>query len=621
MISNSELKCSAPGTLINISGIYWSWDVAADDPSVRQLDRYIDENSVVIRGKYISFIYELGNKIINGKSIVEHFSVGEDFSAWWMSLLAEKSIFKSPEIIECLRLFALREIVDLNKPESIEIFTADNNIADSVEKMCQSLGVRFSIIRKTSSEKVNFKERMKKNIPVWMKGALFFLVYFGERWALKVAKPKEFFFGHKTVFFFSYFIHLVKEKCSRGEFFSNQWNGIPELMRDMQLQSNWVHHYLVSAVVPNTETAVDWIEKFNSSVKPTQRHGILDSYLSAFLLIKAFIAWLRISFISFSLKGVEKCFYNSDSSVWLWPYLKKDWMKSFSGPVGAQNMIWIQLMDQMMKQLPKQKLGFFLYEGQGWERAFIHLWRKYNHEKLVAVAHSTVRHWDMRYFFDPRAFERNGPFGQPRSDVVAVNGPLAENELVCGKYPIDELVPVEAQRYLDLKVKNRGLSGLNLPPPEKKSVLLLGDIAVTATEKLLKLVESLPKNIQNEYEWIVKAHPGNPIREIDYPGLEFKQSSKPLYDLLSGFELSIGANPTSGNLDAYLCGLRVAVHVEENGLNMSPLRGLKNVGFVKNIQDLIEFLNFADVRKHDEKMDIFYSDPTMPKWRRLLAEA
>ena len=51
-----------------------------------------------------------------------------------------------------------------------------------------------------------------------------------------------------------------------------------------------------------------------------------------------------------------------------------------------------------MASLPRQRLGLYLCENQGWERIFIRAWRKHGHGKLIGVAHSTIGYWDMRYF-------------------------------------------------------------------------------------------------------------------------------------------------------------------------------------------------------------------------------
>ena len=41
-----------------------------------------------------------------------------------------------------------------------------------------------------------------------------------------------------------------------------------------------------------------------------------------------------------------------------------------------QNHLMFKLFDEAISSLPYQSLGMYLYEGQGWERALIYLWKK-----------------------------------------------------------------------------------------------------------------------------------------------------------------------------------------------------------------------------------------------------
>ena len=58
----------------------------------------------------MKFIHELGESKFKGKRIVDYLDVGDGFSIWWMTLLAEKNPLKSPCIYDCIRLLALEEI-------------------------------------------------------------------------------------------------------------------------------------------------------------------------------------------------------------------------------------------------------------------------------------------------------------------------------------------------------------------------------------------------------------------------------------------------------------------------------------------------------------------------------
>ena len=72
--------------------------------NVLSIPNYLEKHAERLRTKYLKFIHDLGESRINGKRIVEHLDLGDDFSFWWMTLLAEKNPLKSPCIYNCTRI-------------------------------------------------------------------------------------------------------------------------------------------------------------------------------------------------------------------------------------------------------------------------------------------------------------------------------------------------------------------------------------------------------------------------------------------------------------------------------------------------------------------------------------
>ena len=70
------------------------WRGGKKKKSLYSIAEYLEENSVRLRDKYLQFIYQLGHSKIKQKSILEHLALENNFSFWWMTLLAEKSPFK-----------------------------------------------------------------------------------------------------------------------------------------------------------------------------------------------------------------------------------------------------------------------------------------------------------------------------------------------------------------------------------------------------------------------------------------------------------------------------------------------------------------------------------------------
>lgn len=105
--------------------LIWNWEDNANDGAANSITKYVEENSKRIRSKYISFIHEIGETVYDGKRLIEHMELKPGFSLWWMSMLSEKSLFKSPHIFDCLKLIALEEIIKEERPGAIKVVGVD----------------------------------------------------------------------------------------------------------------------------------------------------------------------------------------------------------------------------------------------------------------------------------------------------------------------------------------------------------------------------------------------------------------------------------------------------------------------------------------------------------------
>ena len=277
----------------------------------------------------------------------------------------------------------------------------------------------------------------------------------------------------------------------------------------------------------------------------------------------------------------------------------------------------------MMSSLPKQSIGLYLYEGQGWERAFIHAWRQHGHGKLIAVAHSTVRFWDLRYIDDPKIFDNRGGASIPLPDKIAVNGPAARKTLLDAGYPEKYLANVEALRYLHL------IDSVALSQVEREGdlvektikLLILGDIQAANNHPLFQLLGSLPKEMQDKLEITVKPHPSNYIDCDFYSEITYEVTTSPLKDIMGDFDVTFGANQTSANIDIYLFGLPIIIYRDLSLLNFSPLRGISGARFVNTSDELANSLRDAmQKRGHNNNNDtVFWMDKGLLKWKRLVS--
>ena len=100
-------------------------------------------------------------------------------------------------------------------------------------------------------------------------------------------------------------------------------------------------------------------------------HSFLDSFLTPSLLWRVMRRWTSATRMA-RIPGIETAFIPAGSKLSLWPIMRDDWVKTTPVTlVAMDNMLWLELFNAAMAQLPRQGTGVFLLENQAWERAFI----------------------------------------------------------------------------------------------------------------------------------------------------------------------------------------------------------------------------------------------------------
>jgi surface carbohydrate biosynthesis protein (TIGR04326 family) len=608
------------------AGAIFCWRSYTNEGRLRSIPHYLESHAERLRGKYLAFIHDLGERRIAGKRIVDHLEVVEGFSLWWMTQLAEKSPFKSRRIYGCLRLLALEELLLESGASEVTLASDDAMLVRAVGRLCDNLGLGFRRHTMHKPQRRSPLRRLYEALPSPFKG-LISLRHYLARWRLRRTRNPEWFSGTNSVFFCSYFIHLEPALCAGGRFFSRHWESLPEILRERGARSNWIQLFILSAAVPNLTTGLDWVRRFNGDAVNQGCHSFLDGYLSFGAAWRAMRIWLRLNAVSWKLRNVESVFHVAESAVWLWPLLQEDWHASVTGPTAIANCLALELFDSALATMPRQEAGFYLYENQAWEKALLRAWRKHGHGKLVGVQHATAPFWHLYYFDDPRS--RDPGCAMPSPDFFAVNGLAARHAFLDTGYPAEKLVDTEALRYLNLLslVKQvgcphpRGEQSGGGPRPTR--VLILGDMIAESTHNFLLLVAGAVKLLPQGYELTFKPHPGHAVDIREYPGLTALQTTESLHKILDRYDVAIAANSTSASLDAFLGGLHVIVDLSGNDLNLSALRGQSGVAFVSTPGELanaLMALQRGAPPSASDRGNFFFLDAALPRWRALLAD-
>jgi surface carbohydrate biosynthesis protein (TIGR04326 family) len=598
------------------------WNGYQETHNHHSLLRYIDINSDRLRAEYLSLIYDFSQLEVCGKRIVEHLAIAPDFSLWWMNLLAEKNPVKSNTVQTTLRLMAIRDLIKELNPTRIELYSTKESVSESLIKLCDLHKISFVFYRQKTSIKNWSTERIFKQLPHVLQGFLFLVNHIFKRWTLRRIPMPEWFSDNSSVFIFSYFFNMDKKKCADGEFYSRQWEIFPEYLAKRGKKINWVHHYLSTPNEPDTSIAKRWISSFNKK-KLNNAHYFLDSFLSFNGIVQILKQWFNFVV---KTKKFEKNIYKSLNIFqkgWFWPIMENDWKSSAYGAVAMQNILWVNLFGRAMSKIPKQKLGLYLCENMDWERAFIYFWKKYGHGQLIAVPHSTIRYWDLRYFDDRRVWDSKDVLTQPIPDQIAVNGPLSWNTYRKANQPIDRIVKVEALRYLHLDKQKKLMPLKNEKSTIQKNkikLLLLGDIVYESTDAMLKLLELSYDIFKEKYDLTFKPHPAASIKIEDYPNLKLTISNIELDKLFPKNQGVICSIYTSASVEAASIGLPVITILDNNELNYSALYENASISFVSTKSELERALisQYKKGNNFENNEKYFWTNPDLPLWGELL---
>jgi surface carbohydrate biosynthesis protein (TIGR04326 family) len=598
--------------------LIYQWNGYIENNAIHSIPLYVELNSECLRQKYLAFIHDLGESKINNKSLIEHFALEGDFSYWWMTLFVEKSVYKSP-ITDVIRILALEEIINKNKPNKIQLVSEDKILNKTLSEFCNNLEIRYEWKKISNKKLLSFNvSSFRTLIPSVVFTFISLIRYVFFRWPLKeeeIVWPKS----GNSAFFCSQFSNINPSSFSSGKFTSDLWGGLPNLLNSKNIHLNWLHFLVSPRSGPRAKEAVSFLKLFNKNSKGSEVHSFLEANISKRLVLRVVKRWIELYLISRKLRGVENHFYPRSSKLSLWPLFKKDWQTSIYGQVAINNLLWFELFDTFMSKVQTQSVGFYLCENQAWERSFIHLWRKYGHGQLIAVPHSTVRFWDLRHFSDVRTLLQAGAYQMPKADLIALNGNAAIDEYISAGFPEELIVETEALRFeylYKINVKN-------LIQEEKGraiKILILGDYMESATIEMLKLLEKATQYISVNTIFTIKSHPNFVVKKEDFPLLPFEVTMEPLEEILHQYDISFSSNMTSAAVDAFFYGLPSIIILDSKGLNFSPLRGQSKVNFVSAPEKLAELIQSFDngVDNISPSNNFFFLDPSLPRWQKLL---
>jgi surface carbohydrate biosynthesis protein (TIGR04326 family) len=472
---------------------------------------------------------------------------------------------------------------------------------------------------------------LTKNIyseaPHFLRALVWLAFYIRLRWPLRGAGVAQWQKSKGDLCFISYMFNLAPNATAKGIFDSAYWGHLQEVATSKGIKTNWLNLYISDRLIPTAKKAAELINTLNQASNGMQCHVALDSFLSANIIIKVLLDWFHL--LCKDMRLQMKNSMPRVSELDLWPLFESDWKSSFRGVAAISNILNFHLFHAAFTETPKRKLGLYLLENQGWEMGMLHAWKSNQHKCIVGYAHATVRYWDLRYFFDSGNYFVRKNNSLPMPDQVAVNGPVAKTAYLEAGYPGDQLIEVEALRYLYLNQIHRNkkntsaneLSNILVSQDNRKlRLLVLCDYTESQTRLMMSFLCEVAHQLDIDISIIIKPHPGFQIGSNDYPSLTYTVVNRPLAELLPNADVAFTSDITSAAVDAYCTGIPVISALDCRSLNLSPLRGFKDVTFVSNPIELLDALNLIlYFPKHKFKNEtIFHLEENIPRWSEII---
>ena len=399
------------------------------------------------------------------------------------------------------------------------------------------------------------------------------------------------------------------------------WPDLPTLLEDKGIPSNWLEMLIPERHAPSASRLTQQLYCFHQRYSENEAHVFLGSRFSLRTLAKVFVLYLRLVGIYLRLGG-KRMQQNIDNRPWLWQLSIGAWKRSMIGHVAVENLFWFVLFDRVLDDIPPQERGFFLFEGQSWEVAFVAAWKRHGLGELIAVPHSTIRFWDLRCFPDMRDSSERGRYSCPNPDLVAVNGPLARSTLLGAEFPPDRIIECEALRYQHLGVVTRWKPRLR-EPDQPMRVLMVSDYLQAITETMISMAEEALPDLPSGTQIEIKAHPHSVFDAVAMERLQIKVREEPISQLVQDYDMAIVSSGSSAVVDLYVLGLPVIIFQFDDNLDFSPLKGFADLPTVGTSRELVQALMNTEVpvgQPHDVD-DIFFLDTSLNRWNSLLSSS
>ena len=126
--------------------VLWSRfeDASSADRRLVSMPRIVEEMAEDLRSRYLEWVHDLGQAVVDGRTISEHLLIRPGFSYWGLAAPWQKcSILSTSLIPDAIKLLALEGFIFRLQPKVVVLSSSNSRLAECLAEYCSLSGRRF----------------------------------------------------------------------------------------------------------------------------------------------------------------------------------------------------------------------------------------------------------------------------------------------------------------------------------------------------------------------------------------------------------------------------------------------------------------------------------------------
>lgn len=565
-----------------------------------------------LKKQYLKWIHEIGITGINGVTLRRRLMIRPNLSFWWLTHLAKKCSFDTPQIHAVLKLRRLEEIYKESGADGVVFVGCDVALEEILSDWMRKVGGGFRLERSAAPGTSGIRQILNhfKSGPFGAWG--YFFYFLATRWWAARRRSGGSVENARTLVA-TYFPNHDPEAFSQGEFRSNYFGPLNDEMRDTPEPLAWVWLYARSAGM-RFRAAVAARDDLTAVAPKDRSFSLMEEFFTGASIRQVYQDYRKVRAAYRDLAGnFGNSFRLQNSSICFYPLYSQMVRDDFTGKGSMQKLLTLAGTETLVQRATCASLVLYVWEGQPWEAALVSAFRrKPRPPRLIGHQHATLPQLDFMPFHDEAAYQETSEDALPLPDRLVVDGQVSENLMrECG-FPKSALRRLEALRYQHLQGPSQRTTPL-------RDVLLVitGYIASEARRQIEILNEWVNAGIPPGTSVVIKPHPFFSVDAFLSPKLRThaRITSQSLHDLLPSARHAFVSAMTSAVLEPILRGIPTALMTPGDALSLSPAwgLGLKEIG---DAADLKTFL--AEIHQTKTLPEFFTLGTGLDGWRELL---